>query len=369
MEHATVAVAVSRLNVALMVLLWSMGVVDAHVGDPVIPHVNPASTAQTEASAGGFVQLSTSGPSGFDLVPTLGIAIAIVVSVALYGVGVARLWRSASIGRGISVRNVAAFATGCLVLVIALLGPLDRWATRSFAAHMLQHETLMLVAAPLLVLGRPLAAWTWMFAPAAKRAVNRIVRAPRWRSVWQALTGLGLSTGLQLVVLLLWHVPRFFDAAATHAGVHALQHSSFLASALCFWWATRIGPARPSERFDTASALAIACLFITMLVTGALGALLTFATVPWYSTYAVLQVGYASSALEDQQLGGLLMWVPGGVVYMACALLHAARLLRRAAPRELGQEAGAREQNAIASRRIVPPVRASSLASLGATHP
>ena len=367
MEHATVAVAVSRLSVALIVLLWSMGV-DAHIGDRVIPHVNQAaSRAQPQAAAGGFVQLPTGGPSGSDLVATTCIAIAIVVSVALYGVGVARLWRSASIGRGISVRNVAAFATGCLVLAIALLGPLDLWAAHSFAAHMLQHETLMLMAAPLLVAGRPLAAWTWTLAPAGKRAVNKIVRAARWRSAWRALTGLGVSTVVQLVVLLLWHVPRFFDAAATHAGVHALQHSSFLASALCFWWATRLGPARRSDRFDTVSALAIACLFITMLVTGALGALLTFATVPWYSTYAVLHVPYASSALEDQQLGGLLMWVPGGVVYMACALLHAARLLRRA-PTPDPRQAAARAEIAITSRLLAPPVRAS-VRAVNATNP
>jgi putative membrane protein len=358
---------VSRLNVALTAFLWSMAV-DAHVGAPVVPHANEAASTGRSDASGSFVQLLTGSVATSDLVATICIATAIVVSLVLYGIGVARLWRSTAIGRGISVRNVVAFAMGCLVLAMALLGPLDQWAARSFAAHMGQHETLMLVAAPLLVAGRPLAAWTWMLVPAAKRTVNNIVRAPRWLSVWQALTGLGFSTALQLVVLLLWHVPRFFDAAATHAGVHALQHSSFLASALCFWWATRLGPARRSERSDTASALAIACLFITMLVTGALGALLTFATIPWYSTYAVLQVSYASSALEDQQLGGLLMWVPGGVVYMACALLHAARLLRRTAPPRVGQASAMRAENAMTSCLSVAPVHASAR-SVGATNP
>ena len=80
-----------------------------------------------------------------------------------------------------------------------------------------------------------------------------------------------------------------------------------------------------------ASGIAIACVFVTMLATGALGALLTFAPVPWYRAYAD-GAPWGLSPLEDQQLGGLLMWVPGGLAYLLAGLVHAARILGRDRP-------------------------------------
>ncbi|WP_298231313.1 cytochrome c oxidase assembly protein, partial [uncultured Azohydromonas sp.] len=94
------------------------------------------------------------------------------LSALLYVLGVARLWQHAGVGHGIARARAAAFTLGWLTLAASLLGPLDHWATESFAAHMLQHELLMLVAAPLLVLGRPLAAWTWALPPRARPAVG-----------------------------------------------------------------------------------------------------------------------------------------------------------------------------------------------------
>jgi putative membrane protein len=260
------------------------------------------------------------------------------VAVA-YGAGVARLWRASARGRGISRREAGAFAAGWVILALALLGPLDAWAGRSFAAHMTQHELLMLVAAPLLVRGRPLAAWSWTLGERLRATTHRWLTRSAWRHVWRTFTRPLGATALQLAVLFAWHVPAWFDRAATHAGVHALQHASFLAAALCFWWAVR---ASASSRRAT-SGVAIACLFVTMLATGALGALLTFAPIPWYRAYA--DGGpWGLSALEDQQLGGLLMWVPGGFAYLLAGLVHAARILGHDRPALRADEALAMRQ-------------------------
>jgi len=245
------------------------------------------------------------------------IVAALGVAAIAYVAGLCRLWRASARGRGISRREAGAFAAGWLVLAFALPGPLDAWSARSFAVHMTQHEALMLIAAPLLVRGRPLAVWSWALSADWRAATHRLLTRSAWRYVWRTFTRPLGATTLQLGVLFAWHLPAWFDRAVTHAGVHALQHASFLAAALCFWWAVRTGAAARSAS-RAASGIAVACVFVTMLATGALGALLTFAPVPWYRAY-VDGTAWGLSALEDQQLGGLLMWVPGNM-YMLAAI-------------------------------------------------
>jgi putative membrane protein len=260
------------------------------------------------------------------------IAFALAVTCAAYAGGVARLWQATATGRGIRIREAAAFAAGWLALALALLGPLDGWAERSFAAHMLQHEILMLIAAPLLVLGRPLAAWTWALPPSMHAPVRRGLASPAMARPWRMFTRPLGATILQLAVLFVLHVPRIFDYAATHAAAHAAQHTAFLASALCFWWATRATPSQRGDAAGVALGVSLACLFVTMLATGALGALLTFASAPGYPVYANAVTPWSANGLEDQQLGGLIMWIPGGAVYLITGLLRARELLARSGP-------------------------------------
>jgi putative membrane protein len=249
----------------------------------------------------------------------------LALSAALYALGVARLWRHAGGLRGIGRRQVAAFAAGWVVLVIALVSPLDTLGASLFSAHMVQHELLMVVVAPLMVLGRPLAAWAWAFAPAQRQAIGRGLRVRWWASVWAWLTDPLAAWVLHALALWLWHVPRFFDAALANEGWHALQHASFLGTALLFWWAVLGRDARSRQN----SGFALAYLFTTMLHTSALGALLTLAPTPWYEGYATTTALFGLGPLEDQQLGGLVMWIPGGFAYVAAGLVMVARLLGR----------------------------------------
>lgn len=248
----------------------------------------------------------------------------LAAAALLYGAGVVRLWRQAGPGRGIARRQVAAFAGGWLALAAALATPLDALGTRLFSAHMVQHELLMVVAAPLLVLGRPLAAWTWALAPRHRRWLGP---ATRWRwfaAPWQWLTNPVSAWALHAMALWAWHVPSWFDAALHRESIHILQHASFLVTALLFWWTVLGGDPR-SRR----GGLALASLLTTMIHTGALGALLTFAPTPWYPAYAGAGGAFGLSPVEDQQLGGLIMWVPGSFAYLLAGLALAARLLAR----------------------------------------
>ena len=244
-----------------------------------------------------------------------GVAWPLGVSALLYVGGLARLWRRAGVGRGITRAQAARFGIGWLLLVAALVSPLDAMGEWLFSAHMVQHELLMAAAAPFLVLGRPLEAWTWALPAAWRTPLAGVAKAPLLRRPWGIATDpLGAWT-LHAVALWTWHVPALFEAALRDPVIHALQHACFLATALLFWWAVF---GRGARRPDGAS---LAGLFTTMMHTGALGALLTFAPTVWYGYAAATTARFGLTPLEDQQLGGLVMWGPAGLAYLAAGLV------------------------------------------------
>jgi putative membrane protein len=245
----------------------------------------------------------------------------LAVSAVLYALGLARLWRRAGAGRGITRTRAASFAGGWLALVVALVSPLDAYGEKLFSAHMVQHEILMVVAAPLLVLGRPVEAWTWAMAPPWRSALGRAAHAGWLMGLWTAISEPWAAWLLHAFALWVWHVPVLFEAALDMESVHVAQHASFLGTALLFWWSVLgHGVRRPDGA-------ALASLFTTMIHTGALGALLTFSGRAWYPSYAATSGAFGLTALEDLQLGGLVMWVPAGFAYVVAGLAIAARHL------------------------------------------
>jgi putative membrane protein len=246
------------------------------------------------------------------------VALAMAAVLVLYVAGVRTLWRSAGDQRGVSRRTAAAFVAGWLVLCATLFGPIDALGGELFTAHMIQHELMMLVAAPLLALGAPLAVASWGVPRRSLPAIRGVTRAIAGSHAWRAITHPFGAWLLHAIVLWAWHMPRAFEAALRDAWIHDLQHATFLASALLFWWAL------VARRTRTADGVAVLYLFTTMIHTGALGALLTFSPTVWYGSYAG---GFGMSALEDQQAGGLVMWIPGGTVYLAAGVYLLGRWL------------------------------------------
>lgn len=247
------------------------------------------------------------------------VLVLLALSAGLYALGLLRLWRHAGRGRGVRPSQALVYTAGWLVLVMALVSPLDPLGSDLFVAHMVQHELLMIVAAPLLVMGRPLAVWAWALPFEWRRATGHFFHAPAWRVPWLVVTGPLAAWVLHALALWLWHVPAFFEAALANEAVHAFQHTAFLLTALLFWWSV-LGAATRNEQ-----GIALLSLFTTMVHTGALGALLTLASSVWYPSYAATAPAFGLTALEDQQLGGLVMWVPAGLVYVICGLALAAR--------------------------------------------
>jgi putative membrane protein len=243
------------------------------------------------------------------------LGVLLLVTGALYAAGLRRVKHPR---RG-TRRTALAFGAGWATLAAALVSPLASASEGLFGAHMIQHELLMVIAAPLLVMGRPLAMWTWALPQRWRAAAATPFRSRAFDRLWRALSSpLGASV-VHAAAIWTWHVPRVFELSEASVAAHALQHAAFFFTALLFWWAL-LKPAR-GARIGSA----VACLFITMLHTGALGVLLTFSGEVWYPAATAHAQEWGLTALEDQQLGGLVMWVVGGLPYVIAALALAAR--------------------------------------------
>lgn len=244
------------------------------------------------------------------------VVAALIAGVALgYAIGVARLWARAGVGHGVRGWQLACFVAALGVLVLALLSPLDALSDVLFSAHMAQHELLMLLAAPLFVLGVPYRALTTALPARVRPSVVGVLRGQRLLALWRGLTAPVVALVLQILVLSAWHVPVLFEAALRSEPVHSLQHASFFLVAALFWWSLIAGR---YGRLGYGAALLF--VFITALHGGTLGALITVARLPWYETHAQRTEQVGLEPLADQQLAGLLMWVPGGLLLLASAL-------------------------------------------------
>jgi len=241
----------------------------------------------------------------------LTIAVPLLVVAALCGAG---LLRRRGGPAGAAVARVASLGAGLALVAALLLSPLDALAARYLAAHMVQHFALMLIAAPLIVAGRPGLALLWSLPVAARRRLAGWGRSPAVR----LLIHPAIAALIYFLALWLWHAPPLHQAALRDEGLHTLQHFSFLGAALLFWSAVLRPPA--GER----RAASFAAAFATAVHSCALAALLTTSGVIWYPAY---EGGARLSALQDQQLAGLVMWVPCCAVMIGGALLIFRRLL------------------------------------------
>jgi cytochrome c oxidase assembly factor CtaG len=238
-----------------------------------------------------------------------GVVAALAGTAVVYARGTARLGRR--VGPFGRARRDAAFYGGLLVIAAALLSPLDALAAALFSAHMVQHLVLMVVAAPLLAAARPAAALV-AGLPARGRDMARRARADLrpWTEHWLGNPLVVWTVGT--VALWAWHMPSLYEAALAHDGLHALEHASFLGTALLFWGVVFASGARRGVPRPVATLL----VFASGVQSSALGAILLFASTPLYPVHNAGAVVWGRSPLEDQQLAGALMWVPPGLLYV-----------------------------------------------------
>jgi putative membrane protein len=244
------------------------------------------------------------------------ILLGLGLAVAIYLRGVLVIWRHAGHGRGIGYFQATAFGGAMLALATALLSPVDALGDALLSAHMVQHLLLMLVAAPLFALAAPMAPLLLGLPPYTRRTVAGLRHAPFIALPWQLLRRPLVAWTLQTVALWTWHLPPLYQAALHSNVIHGLEHLSFFATAAIFWWIV----IQPERRHRDSPGLSILLVFAAGLQSGVLGALLTFSGSSWYADYRPDLSGWRLSPLEDQQLAGVIMWVPGGLIYLTVAL-------------------------------------------------
>lgn len=243
-----------------------------------------------------------------------------------------------------SRRKSKSFALGMLALVVALISPLDALADALFSLHMAQHLVLTVVAAPLLAFSDIGSTLVRGLPSALRRPGGRLFSLLRRRAAW--LRSPFVAASLHLVALWAWHVPVLYEAALSNPLLHTLEHASFLGTAMLLWSGVRraLG-AYPLE----ASRMAFA-IFGTATQNAILGALITLAPMPWYPSHAGGLEGWGRSPLEDQQLAGLLMWVPAAIVYLGAVLLLVSRFLDESDARMRRREARADAMEVVSER-------------------
>jgi putative membrane protein len=235
----------------------------------------------------------TAGPDDWrhwDIHPS--VAIGVVALALLYGQ--LRGFRAPR-------RRVVSFVASLLVLFFSLNGPLhDLSDSYLFSAHMVQHLILTLVFPPLFLYGLP----------------AHVVR-PFLRPVWVRKAGARLvrpvaAAAIFTAPIVLWHVPLFYEAAMRHHPLHIVQHLVFLATAVVMWWPV-LSPVPELPRASYPGQLLY--LFLLGIPMSIVGAMITLADAPLYPFYVAAPRVWGLSPLDDQQIGGLIMWVPGGLVF------------------------------------------------------
>lgn len=289
------------------------------------------------SSAQAHVVAEPGSQAWHDWRPDIWIVAVVLLTAVLYLLGLFRLWHGAGIGRGVSEASAACFLAGSAMLLVALASPLERMAGALLTVHMVQHVILIAVVPPLIVLGRPEVVFAFTLPRRARRgaALNSGMRG-----LARTLKPLVRPLPAALVhgaAVWIWHAPGLFQAALASAMLHDLEHASFFFTGLAFWYATLL-----SVRSPAALMAGIVGIVLTLIHGGLMGALLTLTPTVLYPAYGQSTAAFGLTPIEDQQLAGLIMWVPAGAIYLVAGLYLGARLLdvteKRSRKAWLGQE-------------------------------
>ncbi|MCA1408745.1 cytochrome c oxidase assembly protein [Ensifer sp. IC3342] len=239
------------------------------------------------------------------------VVMLIVIAGLFYAIGSFRLWLRSRNSHRVTVRSGLLWWAGWLALAAALVSPLHFLGEHLFALHMIEHELVVAVSAPLLVLSRPVGVLLWGLPRKIRRLIRRGMKEKFVQVAWDWLTPATVATLLHGAAIWAWHAPLLYDATLTDMMIHRLQHLSFFMTALLFWWSMVWRSDRGAAAWH---------LFLTMLHTSALGALIALAPRVIYPVQTQTAPDWGLTQLDDQQLAGMLMWVPGGIIYGSAAL-------------------------------------------------
>jgi len=253
------------------------------------------------------------------LLPLLGVGVA-------YLVGYRRFARRRHADTTYRTRG-GLFAVGYTALLVVLVSPLHTVGEQLFSVHMIQHLLLSLVAPPLLLLSSSMPVLLWALPAGDHLTLGRLVGQPGpVRSALRFLTHPMLAWWLFVGTLWAWHLPVAYDWALENRWAHYLEHLSFFVTAVLFWWPVIGAPPLPSPLAYPAR---LAYTFLAWMPSTLLGAGLSLARGPLYPFYVATAHTTGIDPTFDQQLAGLIMWVPGDVLFVSILLLLVAAFMQQ----------------------------------------
>lgn len=259
----------------------------------------------------------------WNLDPSILIGTALIMGIYLYAVGLLR--KPYKLIDGVTRRQVIFFYLGVLVIFFALVSPLDAIGDRYlFSVHMVQHLFLTMVGPPLLLIGTP------------EVLLKPLIRPRPIFLLAKFLTHPFMAFFLFNADFWLWHVPSLYDATLTHEGIHILEHITFIVFGVISWWPMFSPLTEDLPPLSTGGQ--VLYLFFSGMPVVALGAGLTFAG-PLYAPYLEAPRLWGLSAATDQQLGGLIMWVPGNIIYIIIVSILFIRWMQKQEVTQRAEEA------------------------------
>ncbi|HKV46149.1 MAG TPA: cytochrome c oxidase assembly protein [bacterium] len=215
--------------------------------------------------------------------------------------------------------ELLAYLSGLGVTGVALLSPLAVFQPYLLSVHMVQHELLIIVAVPLVLLGRPLAIMLWGMPVGLRHGIGRQLRPQRplrriFDTLEQPFTAWTVSTGL----LWVWHIPSIYNAVETNGLLHDAQHIAFFLSGLVFWWPVIQAP---PFALSVTLPLRVGYLVAGMTQRALLGGMITLSTNVLYGHYSLVPRLSPLSPLDDQRLAGSIMWFASGIVLLIATLI------------------------------------------------
>jgi putative membrane protein len=228
--------------------------------------------------------------------------------------------------------RLAAYLGGLGALGIALMSPIDVLGGQLFFMHMIQHLLLVMIVPPLLLIANPLPFFLWGLPVSARRAAGRLLgRGSAFRQGLYSLTAPGLVWMAFVAIFLGWHDPNAYNAALQSDLIHDLEHLTFFGTAMLFWW--QVIGAGPRLR-SLSRGVRLAFLLVTVPVNMAAGVAIAFAGQPIYSYYTAVPRLWGMTVMQDQMIGGVIMWIPGSMMYLLAALILISRLIQTEADKQ-----------------------------------
>jgi putative membrane protein len=262
----------------------------------------------------------------------LDVSVYLALSAAVFTASWLRLRRRGGHRLAAGWRLVS-FLAGLGILGLAMMSAIDLWAERLFFMHMIQHLLLIMVVPPLLLLANPFPFMLWGLPGGRELGRRLFTPSARFRRALRGLTRPGMVWVTFVAVLWSWHDPYLYGLAQGPGWIHDLEHLLFFGTGMLFWWhAIGAGPRlhgrlSPLARIGYLLAAGVANLLP--------GVIIALADTPLYPYYAAVSRPAGITLLQEQSLSGIIMWVPGTMMYWMAALVIVIRRLNHLETQEL----------------------------------